>query len=73
MEFIYGLMGENILEVGKITICKVMEFIYIQMEFVLMVSIRMIKKKDSEFIIGQMVGSMMVGGTKANSMELVYM
>jgi hypothetical protein len=73
MEYIYGRMGENILVVGKITICRVMEFTFIQMEFVTTVSIRMTKKKDSEFTIGQMVGSMMVGGTKASNMELAYM
>ena len=63
-----GLMGEFIMENGKITLCMGMECMYIMMELFTSVNMKKIRKKVMAFIIGQMEKSLKVGGLMANNM-----
>jgi hypothetical protein len=70
-ESIYGKMGENTMESGKIMIWKALVYTSGQMGVYMKVNIRMIRNVDTESITGLMDASMKAGGTRVNSMDLV--
>ena len=65
------LMEDNILENGKIIKCMDMDNSFGLKGKNILVFIKMIKKKDSVFIIGQMIDFLLDFGKKGNKMVLV--
>ena len=68
MEVIIGVMVEYMMEIGKITKWKEMEFLPGQMEGYIRVNILMIRKKGKEYSLGQMAGNMKDSGRMGDSM-----
>jgi hypothetical protein len=67
LEFILGLMEENIQEDGKTIICTAMVHTGGKMEENTRACMKMIKNTDLEFMSGPMVGNTKVIGLRGNS------
>jgi len=67
MGTINGLMGENILDYGRIILCMDMVYINGMMEECMKENIKTIKKMEMGFISGKMEGNMTASGRMENS------
>jgi hypothetical protein len=61
-------MEEDTMDSGQITTCRVVEFTYMQMVFVMMVNTKMTKRRVTGATFGRMVENTRAGGTKASNM-----
>jgi len=65
---ISGMTAESTTAHGSTTTCTATVFTFIRTVCVMMASISLTRRKDSEFMFGQMVVSTKVGGIKESSM-----
>ena len=67
---ISGMTAESTTAHGSTTTCTATVFTFIRTVCVMMASISLTRRKDSEFMFGQMVVSTRAGGTLESNMEL---